>query len=132
MAKQPNRILVVEDNRAMADVIRFNLSRAGYDVTVGRNGREGWEHLQTESFDLIISDYQMPEMNGEELCRLIRQDPRFDTLPVIFLSAKGLELDANTLKEELGISEVVFKPFSPRELIKIIQRRLEQELTPAE
>jgi len=132
VALQPNRILVVEDNRAMADVIRFNLSRAGYDVTIGRNGREGWEHLQTGSFDLIISDYQMPEMNGEELCRLIRQDPRFNKIPVIFLSAKGLELDANTLKEELGISEVVFKPFSPRELIQIIQRRLEQEPAPAE
>ncbi len=72
----------------------------------------------------------MPEMNGGELCRLIREDLRFNTIPVIFLSAKGLELDVKTLKEELGIHDVVFKPFSPRELIQLIQRRLKQEPVP--
>lgn len=132
MADQPNRVLIAEDNRAMADVIRFNLTRAGFDVTVARNGREGWDEVQSGAYDLVISDYQMPEMNGEEFCREMRNDSRFKDLPVILLSAKGLELDPEALKNELGIFDVVFKPFSPRELIQIIQRRLEQATTPAE
>lgn len=132
MDQPGSKILIVEDNRAMADVIRFNVQRAGYDVTVARNGREGWDCVCSGQFDLVISDYQMPEMNGEELSRQIRQDSRFGHLPVILLSAKGLELDIDRMRDELGIHDVVFKPFSPRELVKTIQRRLEQVPAPAE
>ena len=126
MTGQPRKVLIVEDNRAVADVIGFNLNRAGIETVVTNNGREGWERVNSESFDLILSDYHMPEMNGEEFCRLLRQDTRFSSLPVIMLSAKGLELDSQTLKDETGILDIIFKPFSPRELIKTIQYHLDQ------
>lgn len=68
MATVAPRALVVEDNRVMADVVRFNLSRAGMDVEVAFNGRAALDAFNAAEFDLVITDYQMPEMSGEELC----------------------------------------------------------------
>ena len=124
MIGQPKKVLIVEDNKAVADVIGFNLTRAGIESVVANNGREGWEQVNSEVFDLIVSDFQMPEMNGEEFCRQLRQDSRFKSLPVIMLSAKGLELDSKTLKGELGILDIIFKPFSPNELVSMINNAL--------
>ena len=95
-------------------------------VTAAGNGREAWSRLQTENFDLIITDYQMPEMDGEELCRQIRQDPHLTNVPIILLSGKGLELNLAQLREELGIHEVFFKPFSPAALVAAVQTCLQQ------
>ena len=92
-------ILIAEDNRVMADVLRFNLARSGFSVTVASNGLVAVELLQAGAFDLVISDYQMPGMNGEELCRWMRSDPRYRTGPVLMCSAKGYELDASRLQE---------------------------------
>jgi CheY-like chemotaxis protein len=113
-------VLVAEDDRVMSDVIRFNLERAGYGVTVARNGTEAWGLLQSRQFDLLVTDYQMPGMNGEELCRAVRTQFPDMPLPVIFLSARGLELNVTQMKEELGIETLLFKPFSPRELIETV------------
>ena len=66
------RVLVVEDNSALANVLTFNLKRSGYDVTIARNGREAWDILQNRSADLVVADHQMPEMSGIELCQKIR------------------------------------------------------------
>ena len=126
MIGQPRKVLIVEDNQAVADVIGFNLTRAGIESVITNNGREGWERVNSEPFDLIVSDFHMPKMNGEEFCRQLKQDSRFNSIPVIMLSAKGLELDSRTLKEDLGILDIVFKPFSPRDLIKTIQHHLDQ------
>ncbi|HEY2253518.1 MAG TPA: response regulator [Planctomycetaceae bacterium] len=111
------RVLVVEDNRVMADVMGFNFDRAGFAVTVALNGRIAWDLLQTETFQLLVTDFQMPEMDGGELCRRIRSDSRFADLPIILLTAKGLEIDRERLTRELGLSLVLYKPFSPRQLI---------------
>ena len=132
MIGQPKKVLIDEDNQAVADVIGFNLTRAGIESVITNNGREGLERVNSESFDLIVSDFRMPKMNGEEFCRQLRQDSRFYSLPVIMLSAKGLELDSKTLKEDLGILDIVFKPFSPRELVKTIQYHLDHAPTEAE
>ena len=88
--------------------------------------------MNAESFDLIVSDFHMPKMNGEEFCRQLRQNSRFKSLPIIMLSAKGLELDSKTLKEDLGVIDIIFKPFSPRELIKTIQHHIDQVPATAE
>jgi CheY-like chemotaxis protein len=117
-----HRILVAEDNPALAGVVRFNLEQAGLHVTLARNGREAWEVLDRgDEVELVLTDQQMPEMNGSELCQKIRQDGRFAKLPIIMLTAKGLELEVDRLREELGVQDVVSKPFSPRELTKTIQ-----------
>jgi len=111
------RVLVVEDNRVMADVMRFNFNRAGFSTTVALNGRIAWELLQTENFQLLVTDFQMPEMDGRELCRRIRADSRFADLPIILLTAKGMEIDRDRLMGEFGLSLILYKPFSPRQLV---------------
>lgn len=127
----PMSILVAEDERVMSDVIRFNLLRAGYDVTVARNGEEAWERLQTRSCDLLLTDFQMPRLTGVELCRKLRNELPDWPVPVILLSARGLELNASVLQAELGIAAILFKPFSPRELIQIVAESLGKAPPPA-
>ena len=111
------RVLIADDNRAMAHVVRFNLERAGYDVTVARSGLEALTHARHGEFDLVVTDYQMPGLNGEDLCRALREDSRYARTPFVLLSAKGLELDLDRLEEEVGFSAVLFKPFSPKALV---------------
>ena len=125
MTSDKKKILVVEDNRIMSDVIRFNLERAGFDVSVCGNGRQAVELLDCERFDVIITDYQMPIMDGEELCRHVRQDLRHADVPIIMITAKGFELDVVRLTEELSLSKILSKPFSPKEVVGFVQSVLE-------
>lgn len=120
----PASILVAEDDRVMADVIRFNLERTGYRVTVARNGTEAWELLQSNTYQMLVVDYQMPGMTGEEVSRALRTTFPDLHLPIIFLSARGLELDVGRMKEELAIETLMYKPFSPRELVAEIAKCL--------
>lgn len=119
------RILIADDNRAMAQVVRFNLERSGFDVAVARTGLEAWTLAQHQEFDLVVTDYQMPDMNGEELCRHLRGHDRYQVTPLILLSAKGLELDSRRLQEELGFAAIMFKPFSPRSLVETVAAALQ-------
>ena len=120
MMADKKRVLVAEDNVALASVIRFNLERAGLAVTVAHNGRQAWEHAQKQPFDLVVTDQQMPEMTGCELCHLLRGDPAFAKIPIIMLTAKGMELELPRLRDELRISATFLKPFSPREVVQAV------------
>ncbi len=121
MSEDVKRILVAEDNPALSEVTCFNLERAGYQVTAACNGREALELLQTESYDLIVTDHQMPEMTGWDLCIEMRKIATHAQTPVIFLTAKRLELDLSRLKDEAGAVLVFPKPFSPRELVRAVE-----------
>lgn len=114
------RILIAEDSHVMSGVMKFNLEKAGYEVDVAENGRIAAERLQVEPYDLLLTDFQMPEMDGDELCRELRQCPLNDEIPIIMVSAKGFELDIPMLQNELGIVEVVYKPFSPRQIVETV------------
>jgi CheY-like chemotaxis protein len=116
------RILVAEDNSVLADVLRFNLQRAGFAVTVATNGAIAINYLQQEPFDLLITDFQMPGVNGEQLCKVIRGELQLDQLPILMCSAKGLELDIGSLKSEYGVTQVISKPFSMREIVALAQK----------
>jgi CheY-like chemotaxis protein len=120
------RVLVVEDNLAMRAVVRFNLQRAGFEVTVATDGLDGWRALEghPKPIDIVVSDEQMPEMTGLELCRRMRDDERFAQVPLILLTAKGFELDAESLRRELGVVRLMAKPFSPRELVLAVNDAL--------
>lgn len=124
MQRNTKHILVVDDNLALNGVIRFNLERAGFKVSVAPNGADAWAKLQQQRFDLVVTDYQMPELTGYELCQRMRQDDRNAEIPVVLLTAKELELDLPRLREDLGILEVFPKPFSPRELVQTITDHL--------
>ena len=123
-------VLVAEDNPALAHVAAFNLQRAGYRVTTARNGREAWELLQEVPFDLVVTDQQMPEMTGSELCAAMRSSEAHADIPVVLLTAKGLELDRRQLQQELGVVRLFSKPYSPSELIGAVHEVLRVEPQP--
>jgi CheY-like chemotaxis protein len=118
------RILVAEDNVAMANVIAFNLKKAGFDVLHAASGDLAWKKLQQQGFDLVITDFQMPGMNGGDLTRQIRQEPSLSKTPIILLTAKCLELEGEYSRETLGATASMMKPFSPRSLVQLVQEVL--------
>jgi len=124
MAEAPKRILVAEDNPALLSVIRFNLERADFVVSVAKNGSSAWQQIQKEPFDLLVTDAQMPGICGIELCRRIRQLPEYRELPVIFLTAKSFEMDQQSLKQNLNVHAVIPKPFSPSAVVQIVEELL--------
>ena len=121
MEKGSRNFLVAEDNPALACVIRFNLERSGFHVTAANNGRVAWEFAQDQTFDLVLTDQQMPEMSGHELCQKLRATTDHAETPIIMLTAKGMELDLPRLREELGITATFLKPFSLKEVIKAVE-----------
>ncbi len=124
MSNEKRRILVAEDNAALATVVRFNLERAGFAVTVAPNGLKAWEAAQEHEFDLVVTDFQMPHMTGGELAANLRGHERYQTTPIIMLTAKGLELELTNIREELGITATFAKPFSPKEIVQAVEDQL--------
>src|SRR4029077_13170312 len=107
------KILVCEDNVALSGVICFNLVRAGFDVTCVGNGRLALDALEKGTFDLVLSDQQMPMMTGIQLCENLRQMPAHQRTPFMLLTAKCMEIDFPRLQQKLGVSAALPKPFSP-------------------
>ena len=107
-------VLIVEDEKNIVDILRFNLQREGYQTLEAYDGEEGLRKAQTEKPDLILLDVMLPRMNGFEVCRALRQAG--DNVPVIILTAREEETD-KVLGLELGADDYITKPFSMRELI---------------
>jgi len=131
MAHETARILLAEDNQVVADVLRFNLEKAGFCVSVAHDGRRAVEQLERSCFDLIITDYQMPYLSGEELARHVRDDDRQAGVPIILCSAKGFEMDVDRLIDELRLEKVFVKPFSPREIVEAAKAAVAGDPVPA-
>ena len=122
MASDGKRVLLAEDDPATAALVRFNLEHAGFRVTVVRNGRLALQHAERNRVDLVVTDHQMPEMDGVEWCRRLRQHPDYAGIPIVFCTAKGMEIDPAELRDELGVADILFKPFSPAELVRALAR----------
>jgi CheY-like chemotaxis protein len=118
------RILVCEDNGALSAIICFNLRRAGFEITAVENGQAALDALKAESFDLVLSDQQMPLMTGVQLCEQARKLPEHQHTPFILLTAKCMEIDVAMLQETLGVTRALRKPFSPSELVNCIENAL--------
>ncbi|HUP78668.1 MAG TPA: response regulator [Pirellula sp.] len=114
------RVLVAEDNVVLGDVIRFNLQRSGFAVTLARNGEEALRLVASQPFDVLVTDYEMPGLDGEELCARVRNELKLDSIRIVMCSAKGLELDREELKARLCIEAILYKPFSIRELTTLL------------
>jgi two-component system alkaline phosphatase synthesis response regulator PhoP len=110
------RILVAEDERDVAELIRYTLAREGFDVVIATNGSEALRQAREGRPDLMLLDLMLPQVNGWELCRRLKQDPATRALPVIMLTARAEEAD-KVLGFELGADDYVTKPFSTRELV---------------
>jgi len=114
------KILVVDDEKNIVDIIKFNLKREGYEVITAENGREAIEKNEAQKPDLIMLDIMMPEVDGYEACRKIRE--KYNT-PIIMLTARAEELD-KVLGLELGADDYVTKPFGVRELMARVKANL--------
>jgi two-component system phosphate regulon response regulator PhoB len=110
------RILVVDDEPDLVELVRFNLKEAGYEVDAARSGREALALLRRRPPDLLILDLMLPDVSGTEICRQVRADARLAGVPVLMLTAKAEEVD-RIVGFELGADDYVSKPFSPRELV---------------
>ncbi len=127
----PGRILVCDDEHFIQHAVRMKLTKAGYDVETAPDGRAGLEAIRRERPLLLITDLQMPNMDGIALCHELRSDPATSDLPIIMLTAKGFEIDSSGVAALLRLSEVIFKPFSPRELVLSAERAIANGAPPA-
>lgn len=123
------KILVVEDDRHISKLLKYNLEKSGYDCILADDGEEALKLLDKQQISLIILDIMLPKMDGFEVCRLIKQNEKFNTVPIVMLTAKGEEVD-RIVGLELGADDYVLKPFSPRELILRIKAVLRRGKTP--
>ncbi len=112
-----SRILVVDDDPRLREVVRYALSRAGFTVLEAGDGRQALDLLAREAVDLVVLDVLMPEMDGLSVCREVR---RRSPVPIVFLSSRGEEFD-RVLGLELGGDDYIPKPFSPRELVSRVR-----------
>ncbi len=123
------RILVVDDEPDILELIRYNLTRNNYDMTGVASGEEAFASVRMSPPDLVVLDLMLPGVDGLEVCRRLKNDARTAGIPVIILSAKGEEADVVT-GLELGADDYLTKPFSPRVLlarIKAVLRRQQSE-----
>lgn len=114
MAKE--HILIVEDEEDIQELVRYNLAKEGYRVTQSLTGEDGFKTAKTAHPDLILLDLMLPGLDGLEICRHLKADPKTSHTPIIMLTAKGEESDVVT-GLELGADDYIPKPFSPKVLI---------------
>jgi two-component system alkaline phosphatase synthesis response regulator PhoP len=120
------KVLVVDDEKDILDLLRYNLVKEGYDVVVAQNGQQALEKA-TGKPDMILLDLMMPVLDGFETCRRLKNNPATASIPVVFLTARGGEVD-EVLGLELGADDYIQKPISPRKLVARVRalfRRLE-------
>src|SRR5271157_541696 len=122
----PKRIAIVEDEAELAALIDYNLSRHGYEAQVLSGAKGTLKALENSKPDLILLDVMLPEVDGFELCRQIRQSPVLLRTPVLFLTARSDEVD-RVLGLEIGGDDYMTKPFSPRELVARIKAHLRRQ-----
>jgi DNA-binding response OmpR family regulator len=128
------RILIIEDEKDIRDLLEYYLRREGYEVRGAPDGNSGLQKMAREPYDLLILDLMLPELDGLEVCRILRSRPQTMNLPVIMLTAKVEEAD-RIVGLEMGADDYVTKPFSPREVVarvKALFRRLEKPQPPEE
>jgi two-component system phosphate regulon response regulator PhoB len=133
-ARVTPKILVVDDEPDAVELIEFNLKGAGFDVVTATDGNDALKKARTFSPDLLILDLMLPEVDGLEVCKVLRRDSATASLPIIMLTAKAAEID-RVLGLELGADDYITKPFSPRELVlrvKNLLRRGQRDTKAAE
>jgi two-component system, OmpR family, phosphate regulon response regulator PhoB len=126
------KILVIEDEKDLAELLVFNLEKEGFKMLSSYDGVSGLEKARAEEPDLIVLDLMLPGLMGTEVCKELRKEPRTARIPVLMLTAKGEEID-RVVGFEVGADDYIVKPFSMRELllrIRAILRRCEGQTAP--
>jgi len=114
------KILVVDDEPDIVELLSYNLTKEGFEVSATLDGEEALAKIRKGGFDFIILDLMLPGIQGMELCRILRNDPKMKNVPIIMLTAKGEEVD-RILGLEIGADDYISKPFNPRELVARIR-----------
>jgi len=125
MAKRSNmdkkRILIVEDEPEMVNMLRMRLESLGYEILVAMDGQEGLKKARTEKPDLIILDLMLPKMDGYKICGLLKADQKHMHIPIIILTARAQDEDRD-MGLELGADAYIIKPFEPKNLVSTIKK----------
>lgn len=125
------RILLVEDEPDIAEILRYNLEREGFEVGVEARGDTALERIRSERPDLLVLDLMLPGIDGLELARILQRDRRTSGIPLVMLTARGEEVD-RIVGLELGADDYINKPFSPREVVLRIKAVLKRSRPPEE
>jgi DNA-binding response OmpR family regulator len=126
-----SKILVVDDEPEAVELVEFNLKQAGYTVVTAADGAEALNKARTTQPSLIVLDLMLPEVDGLEVCKMLRRDPVTAGIPIVMLTAKAAEID-RILGLELGADDYITKPFSPRELVLRVKKLLRRDHSAAE
>ena len=124
------RVLIVEDEKDLAELLAFNLEKEGYVAICVHDGKLGLERAAADLPDLILLDLMLPGMLGTDVCKALRKEPRTAHIPIIMITAKGDEID-RVVGFEVGADDYIVKPFSMREValrVKAVMRRFEHEV----
>lgn len=121
------RVLVIEDEPDLQELLRFNLQKEGHAVTLAGTGSDGLHELRRQPFDLVLLDLMLPDRDGLEVCRIVRSDEALSAMPIIMVTAKSEESDV-VLGLGLGADDYVTKPFRVKELMARIRVRLARHL----
>jgi two-component system phosphate regulon response regulator PhoB len=125
------KILIVDDEPEAVELLDFNMKQAGYEVLVAADGAEALKKAHSALPSLILLDLMLPEVDGLEVCKMLRRDPATANIPIIMVTAKATEID-KILGLELGADDYITKPFSPRELVLRVKKLLQRERSAGE
>jgi DNA-binding response OmpR family regulator len=123
--EQSKKILVVDDEPGVVEIVRVNLEWEGYDICEAFDGQEGWDKVRSEKPDLVILDVMMPQMSGLELLDRIKADSHICGVPVIMLTVRAKDMDVIQALEK-GAVEYLTKPFDPLNLVRVVKKILEE------
>jgi len=121
-------ILVIEDDPTLLDLFDYNLRQVGHEVLLAPTGRDGLRLAHERHLDLVLLDQMLPDVRGTEICRSLKLDPKTRDVSIMFVTARGDEVD-RVVAFELGADDYVVKPFSIRELLLRVQALLKRNLT---
>lgn len=116
----PKRILIVDDEPDLVKVTSFRLKKAGYQVLISVDGRQALELIQKDPPDLILLDLLLPHIQGDQVCKQIKQDPKLKHIPVILFTATAVDIPAKV--KEVGADDYLTKPFDPEELMGKVKK----------
>ena len=125
------QVLIVEDDKDIVELVRYNLEKEGFRVVAAGDGVTGLAQLRKSPPDLLLLDLMLPKLSGLEICKEVRRDQTLNRLPVLMLTARGDEAD-RVVGLELGADDYVTKPFSPRELVARVKALLRRAEPPGE
>ncbi len=122
-ADAKKKVLVVDDEIPIQRIVKFNLEKEGYDVSLADNGKKALESVKQSRPDIILLDVMMPEMDGYEVCKALKQNKSTKNIPVIMLTARGQESDEKK-GLDAGADDYITKPFSPKKLMELVREKL--------